>query len=677
MRKVLVFGLVVAGAFAFAGEASAQGGYPAGKPRCRGREVYENPVSNASVSVGGFCRPKERDGYEWVSDGYGGYWRALVERPGTFYAKGYAKDGKWVEVGWQAEKPGNIWVEGHYNADGTWTAGRYERVQISREFFTGRWESGRWKDGYWRDIPYEGDCAAGETLVDSINLAKLFVPEFCRPGSRPGYSWKDSPYGGWWEPTAAKAGYVFVRGHAESEFGKWVGEEWIEAKPSAFFIQGRYDSKGGWIKGEWKEEKRGYTWKDGAWSTDGGWTAGDYSFDPAKACAAGEVYEEEVKLAKLFVPRYCRPTARVGYKWVDDQYGGYWDFASPKSGTFLIRGHVDGEFGDWIDEKIELTRTDAFFVQGRYDGKGKWVNGEWKEKKRGYAWKDGAWSADGGWTAGEYVFDPSTYCAKGETYEDEIKLAKLFVPKFCRPTNRKGYTWKDDTYGGYWQPNALKPGGIFVPGHISGEFGTWDGEKFEKPRGGYAFEPGHYDAKGGWVAGEWKEVKRGNKWEPGHYNTDGSWVAGSQLTDPDYKLSCIGGEVLVAEVKKTKLFIPAFCRPMKKSGATWVDNEFGGWWKPSGYAAAGKVFVRGHWDAKTSAWVDEQFVDAKPGKIFAQGHYTGKGEWVDGKWIDEKPGFAFTEGHFESDGSWVDGTWVESKEAPKGYPSGKPKGGGY
>lgn len=677
MKKSILFGAVIFGLWA--GEAMAQQpqGYPTGKPKCRSREVWEGPISNAAVSIQGFCRPKEKDGYRWQNDQYGGFFTPLVQRPGYTYAKGYGKDGHWVEVGWQQDKPNSVWVDGHYNADGTWSAGRWEKGAAGQEWVNGFWKDNRWQDGYWRDIPSDSYCPPNQVYVESIFLDKLQTPEFCRENNRAGYSWVNDQYGGYWQPTSIKPGQVFIRGHATGDFGSWSGESWEAERPGFFFVQGRYDSKGGWISGEWKEVKRGYTWIDGKWGTDGSWTPGSWTYDPSKACPSGAILEEEIKLPKLFVPRYCRDSSRIGYNWNDSPYGGFWEPTTIKPGQVFIRGHIDGEFGNYTGENWEVTQADRFFIQGRYDAKGNWLAGEWKEIKKGYRWQDGSWGTDGSWRPGEYIFDPASYCTAKQTYVEEIKLSKEFVPRFCRDTNRPGYSWVNDPYGGYWQLNSQKPNQVFVRGHIDAEFGTWTGERIEAFRPGFAFEQGHYDSKGGWVAGDWKEITPGYKWNPGKYNTDGSWIAGSLVEDPYWTPTCNPKtEALVSAVNLPNLKVMPFCREKNRKGFKWVASPFGGWWAPDvkGYSTGSKVFVRGHYDVK-AGWTGEAFVEAQPGKIFVQGHYGPKGEWVEGKWIEAKPGFTFQEGSFDKDGNWTDGKWVESNN--KGGYKGTGSGGGY
>jgi hypothetical protein len=682
MHKNTWLGIAIFGLFGVANEAMAQQpGYPTGSPRCRSREVLESSVKNGAVSVPSFCRIKDRDGYRWVADQYGGFWEPLVQRPNSIFTRGHVEGGRWTEVGagWIADKPGSIWVEGHYKADGSWVSGYWEKGRANQEWVDGFWKDNRWQDGYWRDIPNEGYCNTNQTYVDSVSLSNLYVPEFCRENSRAGYSWNNDTYGGYWQPVSIKPGQVFIRGHADGDLGNWVGESWESEQPGKFFIQGRYDNKGGWINGKWETVKRGYSWTEGSWGKDGSWVAGSWGYDPSKACGNG-ILEEEIRFPKLFVPRYCHDSNRPGFSWKDTPYGGYWEPTTKKPGFIFVQGHVDAEFGEFIGESWEPEQPGKFFVQGRYDNKGGWINGEWKEIKKGYRWQDGAWGNDGSWTAGTYIFDPASQCTAKQTYVEEIKLAKLFVPRFCRDNSRLGYSWVNDTYGGYWQPNLIKPNQIFVKGHIDAEFGAWVGERIEAPRYGSAFEQGHYDASGAWIKGDWTTVAAGYKWNPGKYNSDGSWVAGVSVEDPTWTPTCFKGQVLVPAVKLSKLSVSPFCRDGKRKGMKWVGSEFGGWWAPDikGYSTGTKVFVRGHFDPK-AGWTGEAWLENQPGKVFVQGHYGPKGEWVEGKWLEDKAGFIFQEGNFSADGTWNDGKWVEDKGGKGGYGNGKGSngGGGY
>lgn len=669
MRKTVMLGFALAGVLG-ASVAEAQGYPGTGKPRCKSREVFEE--GSRSISLGGYCRPKDRDGYRWVADPNGGFFEPLVLRADQTYAHGYAKDGRWVEVGWQTNKPGFVWVEGHYNTDGTWSAGYWEKGRANQEWVQGSWKSGRWQDGSWREIPYDGVCPKDQIYVDEIFLPKLRVPEYCRESSRVGFLWKEDPHGGYWLPTSGRPGYAFVQGHISGEFGAWTGEDWSAVQPDSFFVQGHYSGEGKWVAGEWVKNKRGYTWDAGEYASDGSWTAGQWTYDPAKACARGEIIVEEIKLPKLKIARFCRPASRPGYSWTDDPYGGYWSPIALRPGQVFQRGHVEGgEFGLWTGESLSAGRAGYDWQDGHYNSDGTWTAGEWKELKRGYTWKDGRYNTDGSWVGGELVFDPASACGPRETYVEEVKLAKLFVPRFCRPTTRAGYTWENTGFGGYWKPTAGRPGQVFQQGHIEAEFGTWIPEKWAKVKAGFVWQDGHYDTAGKWIDGEWKSLPTGQIYTPGKYNADGSWVAGVFAPDPSYTPAATCGlvEVRVAAVSKAKLSIPAFCRPAKRKDLNWVENEFGGWWAPD-KVPAGQVFIRGHWDSASNAWIGESFAPTQPGKIFVQGHYSGNGSWVEGSWIEEKAGFTFTPGKFNSDGSWVDGTWNKSS----GYPG---SGGGY
>lgn len=681
MQKNAWLGLAFFGLLG-AQEASAQQpvGYSTGSQRCRSKELLEPAVKNSAVSIQSFCRIKDRDGYRWVADQYGGFWEPLVQRPGMIFTRGHAENGRWSETnaGWVAAKPGNVWVEGHYNNDGSWSAGYWEKGRNGQEWVDGFWKGNSWQAGFWRDIPDEGFCSPTQVDLDPIILANLVVPEGCRDAARAGYKWNtNGGFGGYWEPVSIKPGQVFVRGHFDGDFGNYVGESWEAEQPGKFFVQGRYDANGKWVAGKWENVKRGYTWTEGRYNADGSWVAGGWSYDPSKACGNG-ILEEEIKFPKLFVPRYCHDSSRPGFSWNDSPYGGFWEPTTRKPGFIFVRGHVEGEFGEFIDGTWEAEQPGKFFVQGRYGAKGEWINGEWKEIKRGYTWKDGSWGNDGSWTAGSYVFDPASECNNKQTYVEEVKLPKLFVPRFCRDNSRAGFTWVNDSYGGFWQPNVIKPNQVFVQGHVSNEYGVWEGERFEAPKRGSVFQQGHYDNAGKWIAGEWKEVTAGYKWNPGKYNADGSWAGGSLVEDPSWAPTCGFNEVLVPAIKLSKLNVLPFCRAKQRKGLKWVANDFGGWWAPDikGYSTGTKVFVRGHFDAKLG-WTGEAFLEAQPGKVFVQGHYSGlKGDWVEGKWIEAKAGFAFQEGSFSADGTWNDGKWVEDKGNKGGYGGGKGSGGG-
>ena len=119
----------------------------------------------------------------WQSDLYiEGYWRPELR-----------DDGDWV------------WVEGYYLKDGTYVSGHWEPGNIAPDGYT--WEAGFFDGEVW-------------------------VEGFWRPSFRSDYVWISAWYdsdgiyrSGFWEPTAASPGEVWIPGWFDGN--TWVEGYWI------------------------------------------------------------------------------------------------------------------------------------------------------------------------------------------------------------------------------------------------------------------------------------------------------------------------------------------------------------------------------------------------------------------------------------------------------------------
>ncbi len=93
---------------------------------------YRHP---SGIYIGGFWRVPHREGYVWI-EGYlnedgewvFGFWKPVKIKNGRVWVPGYWDGTKWINGYWRpARKPGYIWVPGHYNKDGVWMRGKWEK----------------------------------------------------------------------------------------------------------------------------------------------------------------------------------------------------------------------------------------------------------------------------------------------------------------------------------------------------------------------------------------------------------------------------------------------------------------------------------------------------------------------------------------------------------------------
>jgi len=163
--------------------------------------------------------PPARAGWAWVPGHMqGGWWvpghwepaRAAPTWYGTswVWVPGWWMGPTWVEGYWRpVNRPGWVWADGYYLDDGQYVRGWWEPDNAPPQ------------PGY----VWEGGHYDGETWVEG----------YWRPEKRDGYRWVDAwldgetaiYYEGYWEPTEAKPGMVWVPGWFDGS--EWVEGQWV------------------------------------------------------------------------------------------------------------------------------------------------------------------------------------------------------------------------------------------------------------------------------------------------------------------------------------------------------------------------------------------------------------------------------------------------------------------
>ncbi|MDP2313983.1 MAG: hypothetical protein Q8P41_13835 [Pseudomonadota bacterium] len=176
--------------------------------------------------------PPSRAGWAWVPGHWEGpYWVPGHWEPSRVAPSWYGAQWTWVPGFWvgpayvegywrlQQRRDGEwVWVDGGYRSDGSYVPAHWRPATAPPAGFI--WEAGFWDGESW-------------------------VEGFWRPASRRNYDWVSARYlgdgtyeAGYWEPTEARPGYVWVPGWFDGEAwndGYWVAEaEYRAADPDAW-----------------------------------------------------------------------------------------------------------------------------------------------------------------------------------------------------------------------------------------------------------------------------------------------------------------------------------------------------------------------------------------------------------------------------------------------------------
>lgn len=223
----------------------------------------------------------------------------------------------------RAERPGAarrgfVWVQGHWdwrNGRWEWIGGHWEREQRGKRWNPVRWEQ---RGGVW--VRVDGRWDVGGDDDDRR------YPREAPPSPRE-------------ERQAARAGFVWIRGH----------HEWRD---------GQYQ----WVPGHWERERANQRWVDGRWELRNGrweWNAGYWETGAPRPPVA--VYPTQPPPAL----REEREAPRAGFVWV--------------------RGHYEWRNGqyDWVPGHWERERARERWVDGRWELRGdrwEWVPGFWENR---------------------------------------------------------------------------------------------------------------------------------------------------------------------------------------------------------------------------------------------------------------------------------------------------------
>lgn len=162
-------------------------------------DLWRGPVRTGWIWVPGYYRASDW----WVPGYYAPADPAPTVRQADYvYVPGWWIDDAYVEGFWRrAERPGWVWVEGAYRADGTYAWGHWMPAAPGAPGFV--WEPGTWDGEAW-------------------------IEGFWRPADREGYRWVSARWdadgvfrAGYWEPLEARRGHVWIPGWFD-------GTEWIE-----------------------------------------------------------------------------------------------------------------------------------------------------------------------------------------------------------------------------------------------------------------------------------------------------------------------------------------------------------------------------------------------------------------------------------------------------------------
>ena len=197
--------------------------------------------------------PPPRAGWSWVGgyyDGWGvyhpGYWAPMAPpvayvSAGYVYVPGWWQNNVYIEGYYRAPaRHGWAWEDGYYLSDGSYVPGHWQPQTAAPAGYI-------WEPGF-----FDGDT---------------WVEGFYRPEHRSNYTWVNGYFdedgvfnAGYWMPTTAKPGYVWVPG-------------WFDGQA--------------WVEGYWEAEATYYSADVDNWQPQQGWNDGwqQSSSAPSEASA--------------------------------------------------------------------------------------------------------------------------------------------------------------------------------------------------------------------------------------------------------------------------------------------------------------------------------------------------------------------------------------------------------